>query len=356
MATIQDVATKAGLSPTLVSRYINNKSGVSGESKIKIQAAIEELKYIPNGIARSLVLQKTHVLSIVLDNLCLPFIPRLFAGFEKGAEDFDKKDEYNLIYCGSNGCVEKKQRHINFLSQGRADGIIIYGSLISDDPIINNLRQSTLPFLLIENDLNGADVNKILIDNEGGAYTATEYLIKSGHKKIAHIAGDINRKITTDRLNGYMRAMQTYNIKIDPNLIIYPDYDEFYGIKKRENANPNIYYDMGYLKMKHLLSTGHKPDAVFFATDILAFGAIEAIKEEGLSIPEDISIIGFDDERPNDFNCSFAPISTVRQPLERAAYEAIQIILSIIENPNKKPETIILKTEIILRNTCAVKK
>jgi LacI family transcriptional regulator len=301
-------------------------------------------------------LQKTHVISIVLDNLCLPFIPRLFAGFEKGAEDFDKKDEYNLIYCGSNGSAAKKQRHINFLSQGRTDGIIIYGSLVSDDPIINNLKQSSLPLVLIENDLIGTDVNKILIDNEGGAYNATEYLIKLGHKKIAHIAGDINRKITTDRLNGYMHAMQANNIKIDPNLIIYPDYDEFYGIKKRENANPNIYYDIGYLKMKHLLSADRKPDAVFFATDILAFGAIEAIKEKGLSIPGDISLIGFDDERPGDFNCSFEPISTVRQPLERAAYEGIQIILENIENPDKKPETVILKTEMILRNSCAVKK
>jgi len=126
MATIKDVAELAGLSVTMVSRYLNNLKGVSKESQEKITAAIRELNYRPNGIARSLVLQKTHTIGIVVDDLCSPFIFELIEGLESGAEDFDREEKYNVIFCNSNGDVQRKQRHIRFLTQGRVDGIVIY--------------------------------------------------------------------------------------------------------------------------------------------------------------------------------------------------------------------------------------
>jgi DNA-binding LacI/PurR family transcriptional regulator len=142
MSTIKDVAQLAGLSKTLVSRYINNQKGVSSDSQQKILAAIKELNYRPNGLARSLVLQKTHTIGIVVDDLCATFIFKMIEGLEQGAEDFDRDDKYNVIFCNSNGDIQRKERHISFLTQGRVDGIVIYGSLVHDDSMIQQLAQA----------------------------------------------------------------------------------------------------------------------------------------------------------------------------------------------------------------------
>lgn len=295
MATIKDVAELAGLSVTMVSRYLNNLKGVSKESQEKITAAIRELNYRPNGIARSLVLQKTHTIGIVVDDLCSPFIFELIEGLESGAEDFDREEKYNVIFCNSNGDVQRKQRHIRFLTQGRVDGIVIYGSLIQDDSIVSQLAATNFPFILIENDIGGIDVNKVLIDNTNGAYTATEHLIKLGHRCIAHIGGDLNLKITLDRMNGFVRALQDNNIPIDRSLIIFPDFSQQKSKGYTDKyGNQSMFFESGYYEMKKLLTKGNHPDAVFFATDLSAFGAIKAINEAGLRVPEDISIVGFD--------------------------------------------------------------
>jgi DNA-binding LacI/PurR family transcriptional regulator len=358
MATIKDVAQLAGISKTLVSRYINNQKGVSPESQQKIMAAIKELNYRPNGIARSLVLQKTHTIGIVVDDLCATFIFRLIEGLERGAEEFDKDEKYNVIFCNSNGDIARKERHINFLTQGRVDGIVIYGSLVYDDGLIQQLAQANYPFMLIENDIEGVDVDKVVIDNIGGAFTATEHLIKLGHRRIAHIGGNMNLKITLDRMNGYVRALQKYNVPVDQSLIIFPDFSDVDEWKKRdESMSQYLFFDRGYVEMKKLIEKGQVPEAIFFATDLSAFGAIKALVEAGLKVPEDVSIIGFDDEytAAGSFGCK--PITTMRQPLKQAGYVGIQKLVHSLAYPHAPKERILLKTELIIRDsTCANKR
>lgn len=358
MATIKDVAQHAGLSKTLVSRFINNQKGVSPESQQKIVLAIKELNYRPNGLARSLVLQKTHTIGIVVDDLCATFIFRLIEGLEHGAEEFDKDDKYNVIFCNSNGDIARKERHINFLTQGRVDGIVIYGSLVHDDSLIQQLAQVNYPFILIENDIEGVDVNKVVIDNIGGAFMATEHLIKLGHRRIAHIGGNMNLKITLDRMNGYVRALQKHNIPVDQSLIIFPDFSDVDEWKKRdESMSQFLFFDRGYVEMKKLIDKGQVPEAIFFATDLSAFGAVKALQEAGLSVPEDVSIIGFDDEvsAAGSFHCM--PVSTVRQPLKQAGYLGIQKLISSINHPHAAKERLLLKTELVIReSTCANKR
>jgi DNA-binding LacI/PurR family transcriptional regulator len=356
MPTIKDVAERAGVSVTLVSRTLNNLKGVKQESRDKIMQAMRDLNYIPNGLARSLVLQKTHTIGIVLDSLTSTFIGRLIQGLESGAEDFDKDNVYNVMYCSSNGDIQKKQRHLSFLTQGRVDGILIYGSLVTDDEIILNLSQSGFPFILIENDLDGIDVNKVVMDNVDGAYQATKHLIGLGHRRIAHVTGNINLKITLDRLNGYMRALQDAQIPIDPSLIVYPDFGTTAGSKASDAWSTDTFFKCGYDSVKKLMDRDDRPDAVFFATDISAFGAIKALQEMGLSVPDDISIIGFDDERPSDFGCSFEPISTVRQPLELAGYTGIKRMIHSLQNPGAPKERTVLKMELVIRDSCKEKK
>ncbi|MBJ6359895.1 LacI family DNA-binding transcriptional regulator [Paenibacillus sp. GCM10012307] len=358
MATIKDVAERAGLSTTLVSRYLNQRSGVSPSSKERIRNAIKELNYRPNGIARSLVLQKTQSIGIVLDNLCAPFAARLISGLEQGAEDFDKENKYNVMFCSSNGDAEKKRRHINFLTQGRVDGIIIYGSLTSDDTLISELAQSTFPFLLIENDVEGIPVDKVVIDNVDGAFRATEHLIKQGHKRIAHMAGNMNLKITLERMNGYIRALQDYQIPISSDLIIHPSFDSMELAVKDDRylRGDRSYYSAGYREMKKLIDGGNLPDAIFFATDISAFGAMQALEEAGLSVPDDISIVGFDDEDPRDYGATNHKITTMRQPLYDLGYIGIKRLIQKVNNPERPEERIVLKTDLIVRDSCKSKK
>lgn len=355
MATIKDVAERAGLSTTLVSRYLNERSGVSPASKERIRTAIKELNYRPNGLARSLVLQKTQSIGIVLDNLCAPFAARLISGLEQGAEDFDKENKYNVMFCSSNGDLEKKRRHVNFLTQGRVDGIIIYGSLTSDDTLISELAESTFPFLLIENDAEGIQVDKVVIDNADGAFRATEHLIKQGHKRIAHMAGNMNLKITLERMNGYIRALQDYQIPISSDLIIHPSYDPeetVFDDGDRFPRGDRSYYTAGYREMKKLINAGNLPDAIFFATDICAFGAMQAIEEAELSVPDDISIIGFDDEDPADYGSTSPRITTMRQPLYDLGYTGIKRLIQKVNTPEISDERIVLKTNLIIRESC----
>lgn len=352
MSTIKDVALLAGLSKTLVSRYINNQKGVSPDSQQKILAAIKELNYRPNGIARSLVLQKTHTIGIVVDDLCATFIFKLIEGLEQGAEEFDKDEKYNVIFCDSNADIKRKERYISFLTQGRVDGIVIYGSLVHDDSIIYQLAQANYPFILIENDIEGVDVNKVVIDNIGGSFAATEHLIKLGHRRIAHIGGNMNLKITLDRMNGYVRALQKYNVPVDQNLIIFPDFSYVEDdSRKDETRSQFIFFSRGYVEMKKLIERGQVPEAIFFATDLSAFGAIKALNEAGLRVPEDVSIIGYDDEVSAAGTFGMKPISTIRQPLKQAGYVGIQRLLSSLSHPNMCKERILLKTELIVRDS-----
>ena len=352
MATIKDVAEHAGLSVTLVSRYLNKQKGVSPASQEKIKAAIADLNYRPNGIARSLVLQKTHSIGIVLNYLCAPFVSRLVAGFEQGIEEFNKEG-YNVLYCSSNGDLQKKQQQVHFLTQGRVDGIIIYGSLASDDTIIQQLAASDFPFLLIENDIKNIDANKVLIDNVNGAYKATEHLILQGYRRIAHMTGNMNLKITLDRMNGYILALQNYQIPVDENLILHPDFSNIStSISSFYLRGDRTYYDAGYIEMKKYLASGEAlPEAIFFATDISAFGAMQALEEAGLRVPEDIAIMGFDDEFPSDYGSNCKPISTVHQPLQEAGYIGVKTLIHNLQQPELEKEKLILNTELIIRNS-----
>lgn len=355
MATIKDVAERAGLSTTLVSRYLNGRTGVSPDSKQKIQRAIKELNYRPNGIARSLVLQKTQSIGIVLDNIGAPFASRLIFGLEKGAEDFDKENEFNILFCSSNGDMHKKKRHISYLTQGRVDGIIIYGSLTSDDTLIRELADSAFPFLLIENDVDNVDVDKVIIDNAEGAYQATEHLIKQGHRRIAHMAGNMNLKITLERMNGYIRALQANQISVNSDLIYYPSFDMTGRLPSADSnfRGDRAYYDSGYQEMKRLIDgKGELPEAIFFASDIMAFGAIQAMEEAGIRVPEDVSVVGFDDETPSDYDGACKPITTMRQPLFDLGYTGIKRLLASINNPELPKEKIVVKTKLIVRDSC----
>lgn len=356
MATIIDVAKAAGVSKSLVSRYLNGGGGVGKQSALRIEKAIKQLNYRPNGIARSLVLQKTHSIGIVLDSVHASFVAPFIEGIEQGLTDSDAEKEYSVLYCASGGDLQRKQRNVKYLTEGRVDALLIYGSLVTDSDIIKSLAKSNFPFLLVENKAEGIKTNKVLIDNFSGAVKATEYLIQLGHTDIAFMAGDERILITKDREDGFKKAMTDSGLIVPDKFIIRPDFTLKY---KKQNPRHAVrgdytYYVQGYICMKKFIEENAEnlPTAMFFASDIMAFGAIQALCEAGLNVPEDMSIIGFDNENPQDFDCDCPRVTTLRQPLFSAGYNAIRMLLEELKCPSLEKRTLTLCTDLIDNKTC----
>ncbi|GAB1484311.1 LacI family DNA-binding transcriptional regulator [Treponema sp.] len=336
MPTILDVAKRAGVSKTLVSRLLNSRKGVSEASKEAILAAIKDLNYRPNHLARSLVLQRTYTIGVVMDSLCTPF----YFDFICGLEDAGRRHGYNTLFCSANEQEAVKSRYIEFFTQGRTDGIIIYGSSLGDSDLIRGLSETHFPFVVVEHDIQGALMNRVLLDNIQGAKTATEHLISLGAKDIRHFMGDLNKKISLDRCTGFLEAMRAHGLQAGNNSIVNSRFTE----------------KSGYECMKGLIEKKDIPEAIFFSGDVTAFGAMRAMIENGIRIPEDVRLVGFDEDTPGSFDLVFPALTTMKQPLHEMAEKAVQILVETIENPGGECKTKVFQPELLVKATCGASK
>ncbi len=332
MPTISEIAQKANVSRTLVSRVLNNKSGVSPENRERILAVIQECNYVPNALARSLVMQKTQTIGVVMDDLCDNFFFDLISGLQDSGELLG----YNVLFCSGRSNMDIKLKYVDYFAHGRTDGVIAYGSNLVDDQLFRNFVVKTPNFVLIEGDLPNTKINNVLLNNFSGAYRATEHLIKMGYHKIIHLTGDMNYKVSLDRLNGFVKAMRDYSIPIEQDTIVYADFDE----------------DMAHEQMNKRILAGNIPNACFAGADKTAFGAIRAMYEHNLTTPGDIAIIGFDGDEPDSRDILFPQLTTMRQPLYDMGFEGMKLLIHIIENPTAEPQTKMFEPEFIIRDTC----
>lgn len=332
MATISEIAKEAGVSRTLVSRVLNNKPGVSPENRHRILEVIERHNYVPNGLARALVLQKTMSIGVVMDDLCNDFFFDLIRGLQEAGEEHG----YNMLFCSGRRDIATRIKYVDYFSQGRTDGIIAYGSNREDEELFRSIADKSGNCVLIEGNLDNCKINKILLDNFRGAYVATEHLIKQGYQNIIHITNDMNYDVSLERLNGFVQAMHDHKIPLGPDSIIYAD----------------CFEKLAYQQMKRLLSEGRKPDACFVGADKPAYGVLRAAMEAGLSIPNDLAIIGFDDDTPESRDIIFPGLSTMRQPLYNMGQAGVELLLDTIAHPDREPETRTFEAELILRDTC----
>lgn len=332
MATISEIAKEANVSRTLVSRVLNNKSGVSPENRKKILEVMKKHNYVPNGLARALVLQKTMSIGVVMDDLCNDFFFDLITGLQDAGEEHG----YNMLFCSGRNDIQTRMKYVDYFSQGRTDGIIAYGSNRQDEELFRSIAAKAVNCVLIEGSPDDCKVNKILLDNFRGAYTATEHLIKQGYHHIIHITNDMNYDVSLERLNGFVQAMHDYRIPLGPDSIVYAD----------------CFEKVAYQQMKRLLTEGKKPDACFVGADKPAYGVLRAAMEAGLSIPGDLAVIGFDDDTPVSRDMLFPGLSTMRQPLYEMGKAGVELLLDKIAHPEKEVETRTFEAELILRDTC----
>lgn len=332
MVTISEIAQKAQVSRTIVSRVINNRPGVSPETRNKILSLMEEYHYTPNALARSLAMQKTQTIGVVMDDLCNSYFFKLMAGLQDASEELN----YNILFCSGRCNREMNQRYVDFLTQGRTDGVIAYGSYLQDEELFSRLQSRSCNFILIEGEIPNRKINNVVLDNFKGAYTATEHLIQLGYKKICHFTGDMNYKVSLDRFNGFVKAMQDHSIPIESSEIIYADF----------------YEQSGYEQMNRLIESDHVPDAIFFGADKTAFGALRSMQEHGLRSPEDVAIIGFDDDTPETTCMAFPGLTTIRQPLYEMGRASVELLVKAIDHPGMEPTVEVFEPELVIRETC----
>lgn len=332
MTTISDIAKKANVSRTLVSRVLNNKPGVSTRNREKILAIIEETHYVPSGLARSLVTQKTGAIGVIMDELCNEFFMKLIAGLQDAGE----QHQYHVLFCSSRSHPETKMRYVDYFSQGRTDGIITYGSSLDSEDFFRYMAEQPVPCVFIEGGPDNSACNRIQIDNEQGAYEATRHLILQNRKTIIHVTGDMNYQASLERLNGFVRAMRDYHIPITADSILYADFFE----------------ESAFRQIRALLERGVRPDAVFAGADKTAYGVLRALMQAGISTPDEVAVIGFDDDTPDSRDIIFPGLSTMRQPMYEMGRAAVELLLAAIRDPDHHPQTQRFQPELILRDTC----
>lgn len=334
MANIYDVAKAAGVSKTLVSRVINQQVGVSEASYQKIMKAMKELNYTPSAIARSLVLQKTRVIGVILDNLCEPYFFNLIKGIEEETADTD----YEVMFCSARNDIDVKNRYINFFSQGRADGFVLYGSNLSDDTVLERLSILNFPCVIVENDVDGRNICNVSVDNQYGSKIAVNYLLEKGCHNIFHVTGDEKVKAAIHRKEGFITAMKEHGVTNASACILEADFT----IKS------------GYQAMAAFLSNYGKeklPQALYFGADTTAIGGIMALEDAGIRVPEDVQIIGFDNDNILIPDRRIKKLTTVAQPLYDMGTSAVKLLLDDIQNRHEIKKKMVYYPELILRET-----
>lgn len=329
--TIKTIAEKAGVSKATVSYVINNKSGVGEETRQKVLKIIDELNYKPNSVARGLAGQSTEMIGLIIPDITDMF----YADIIRGVELVANKLDYTINLCTTHGEQAKENKMLDYFSSGRVDGIILMVYNI-DHSLLTDLKNQKIPFVLIDYSQDQDQFCNIVIDNQWGGYKATNYLIGLKHKKISYIHGIKNNIDDQNRFLGFKKAMAENDLKINNNYLKY-------GAYTREG---------GYQAAKELLSLTDRPTAVFAANDQMAIGVINAIQEAGLSVPEDISVIGFDDIEASRL---MSPgLTTIRQPTYEMGKIAAKKVFSELKKNKKCSQNIKLRSKLVIRESCSV--
>ncbi len=337
MTTIKDVAKKAGVSVTTVSNVLANKSGkisVSEKTKSRIIRAVEELDYHPNIYARYLRTKSTGIVAVMVTDIKDYFFNTMIDEIEQVLE----KNEYYLILISAQNSPQKEKLYLDKVRKTRVDGLLVLsGTVDISDNMIQELSQDNMPMVLIARRDTYQSISSVDTDESVGGFLATEHLIDLGHRDIMHITPPCPRLDAEDRLRGYRRAMQKHGLGIKCWIEK--------GVETMEG---------GYETMTNVLDRGKNPTAVFAFNDRMAFGVMNAIRDKGLEIPEDIAVVGFDDIPFAVY--SYPSLTTVRQPIAEMGKRGVELLLGDIkEEGSKKRQHVVLESELIIRKSSGLK-
>ncbi|MBC8768358.1 LacI family DNA-binding transcriptional regulator [Arenibacter sp. BSSL-BM3] len=329
--TIKDIARELNIAPSTVSRALNDHPAIKKETKDAVKALAEELDYQPNLLALNLLQKKSNTIGVIVPEITGHF----FSAIITGIQDVIVNSEFNIMICLSNESYEEEMTIVKKLSKIQIDGVLVSPSSETKNfDHFRRLQKSGIPVVVFDRDCPGLEADKVLVDDYHGAFQAVEYLIGTGCKNIAHLGGPLNLSTTEHRLQGYLDALEKNNIPVNGKHIVHVP-----GFSHKDGIKPT----------KKLLELKERPDAIFAYNDNIAISAMHIAKKMGLKIPEEVSVLGFDDEPHSSF---ITPsLSTVWQPVYSMGMLSARILLSHLNNKNTTLEfrKEVFKPELVIR-------
>ncbi|WP_217475629.1 LacI family DNA-binding transcriptional regulator [Stutzerimonas stutzeri] len=328
MATIKDVAARAGISYTTVSHVVNGTRPVSDAVREKVEAAIAELGYVPSGVARSLRAQATGTLGLLVPNASNPY----FAELARGIEDHAERNGYSVILCNSDDDIDKQLRYLRVLVERRIDGLVV-ATVASDTAFAQALASLKVPLMLVDRSLDGVTADRVQVDHERGGFLATHHLLQLGHRRIACIGGPASTQVAQLRAAGYRRALADADVQALP-------------VVDCAFTSP-----AGYAAAQMLLAGDKPPTAIFAGNDMIALGVLRAAAERGVRVPEQLSVVGFDDIEVSRY--LYPALTTVGQSIGQLGETAAARLLARIREPELSAAHQLVEPTLVLRESSA---
>ena len=333
MANIKDVALRAGVSVTTVSHVVNGTRFVSEAARERVEEAIQMLGYVPSAIARSLKNSNTRTFGMVIPNNSNPY----FAEIIQGVEDRCFAAGYNVILCNSNDDPERQASYIRTLAEKRIDGLVLVASG-SDALVRAAIGELKIPLVLLDREVSGLDGDLVEVDHVAGGVIATRHLLDLGHPRVACISGPPGLSPSSQRRAGWKKALADANV----------------DRRESDLARGDFTSRGGYLAMQTLLKRRPRPTAIFICNDLMAIGALAAAREAGVCVPDELSIVGFDDIELAAY--SAPPLSTVVQPKLKIGTLAAELLLERVEMHRVLEKRIVLDPLLKVRGSSAAYK
>jgi LacI family transcriptional regulator len=335
LVTIYDVAKEANVSAMTVSRVINNKGRISEATRIRVRKIMDELGYVPNTVARSLVLQETKMLSLLITDITNPF----YTTIARGAEDAAMRFGYKLLFGNSDENINKEKDYLDMILSTRVDGVLFAPAGDSSIEHLRLLEKRKIPFVLLDREVPGVECDIVLGDSKEGAKLLVEHLLELGHSRIALINGSGETSTARNRLQGYKDALAQQDIVFDQLLSLEVT---FRGLENESLLSP-------------LFALEEPPTAIFAANNFLAISIIRSLKSMNLRVPEDISLVCYDDlgiaSELNPF------LTAAVQPAYQFGYEGIGLLIERIQGTApSEPRTLLFPSEIVIGSSSKQKE
>jgi len=328
--TIKDIAKELGISPSTVSKALNDHPDISQVTKKVVRDLVEKWNYKPDPIALSLKSGLTKTIGVIVPEIVHYFFSTVISGIEDLAYD----SGYHVMFCQSNETYEREVKAVQTLLSSRVDGILVSITKVTKDfGHFRKIQDNGIPLVFFDRICNELDTDRVIVDDEQGAFDAVEHLIKTGCKNIVHLSGPQNLQIGKNRKDGYLRALRYYNQITDEQNIIKCD--------TREEAT---------IIVPELMKRTNRPDGIFAVNDLTAVEAMNMIKECGFNVPKDVSVVGFTNGMISDITCP--TLSSVEQHGYMIGKEAVKLLINRIEKKQNLPfRTITIKTEMVIKGS-----
>lgn len=328
--TLEDIARQAGVSPSTVSRVLNGSKRVADDKRALVLAAIEQHQFRPNPVARGLVHGRTMMIGVLAQDISSPFFARMISGIEQGLARTAYRSILTTTHWQTDD-LEDESHSLELLLERRVDGVIVLAGRIPDAELRDVAAK--IPMVVVARRVPGMEAQCLYLDNEGGAYRATRYLIGLGHTRIAHIAGTAGHPDAIDRLAGYHRALAEAGLEADDQLVVQGQFTE----------------DSGLAAVEQLLARGGRFTAIFAANDQSAYGVMLGLYNHDYRIPTDASVVGYDDQFLSAY--TLPPLTTVHHPTVELGKAAAEGLLRILDGT--EPMLPHFPTDLVIRKSAA---